>query len=603
MFKLLRSKAKIFYWVIAGSFILFLFLGGMTGRGCQAPGTSNLEPGVIGTVSGNQISGQQYDFAVRQQIAQMRQQSNNQPMTSNQYEIARQRAWDALVQSLIVDQAIAERGINVSDEEILDAFRNNPPPELLNQYRDENGQVNMDAYYAALANPNNDWTAAEAYIRETIPRQKLTDEIAAGAFVAELEVREEFIRQTGRAVAEYMGVLFADVGADYEPSEEDILAWYNSHSDEYQAAEQAQVKVVRFAKVASEADEAEVLQDINVLRDLITSGRQEFSIVASENSEDATSAIRGGDLGRFGRDRMVDAFSDVAFELPIGELSQPVKTQFGYHLIEVTEREVDETSGEVYEITARHILLKIKPGPSTLDIIQESASAFADRVDGNNFVTTAEAEALDLVSPGAFPAGRDIPSIANSLQGSAWAFQAEVGDVSQVFENDDAFYIVLNESQVPAGTRPLEDVRGQVTLGLRNEHNLELAKAKLQPAVAEVQQGGTLADVAATATLTRAVTDTFTANGNVDGVGYGTDFNMEVIRGTVGELLPEIETLRGVFAAVPLWVDEIDQANFDQRASGIRTALQQRAQGEVINEWFTVQMESADIVDQRYRTN
>lgn len=603
MFKLLRSKAKIFYWIIAGSFILFLFLGGMTGRGCQAPGTSNLEPGVIGSVNGSQITGQQYDFAVRQQAAQMRQQSNNQALTSNQYQIARQRAWDTLVQNAIVKQAIEKRGITVSDEEILNTFRNNPPPELLNQYRDENGRVDMDAYYSALANPNNDWTAAEAYIRDTIPRQKLTDEIAAGAFVTELEVREEYIRQTGRAVAEYIGVLFSDVGADYEPSEEDILAWYDSHSDEYQAAEQAQVKVVQFAKTASDADEAEVLQDINDLRDLITSGRQEFAIVASQNSEDAISSNRGGDLGRFGRDRMVDAFSDVAFNLPVGELSEPVKTKFGYHLIEVTERDVDKTTGEVYDITARHILLKITPGPRTLDIIQDSAISFRDRVDDKSFLSTAEAEAMDLISPSAFPAGRDIPSIANSFQGSAWAFQANAGQVSPVFENDDMFYVVLCEAALPAGTRPLEEVRGQVTLGLRNEHNLALATAKLAPALAEVQQGGDMAEVAVTAELAHAITDTFTANGNVDGVGYGTDFNMAVIRGTVGEMLPEIETLRGVFAAVPLWVNELDQANFDQRSSGIRNALQQRAQGELINDWFTEQAESAEIVDQRYRTN
>ncbi len=97
-------------------------------------------------------------------------------MTSNQYEIARQRAWDALVQNIVVEQAIAERGLTVSDEEVLNTFRNSPPPELLNQFRDESGQVNMDAYFAALADPANDWTSAEVYIRNLIPRQKLNDE-------------------------------------------------------------------------------------------------------------------------------------------------------------------------------------------------------------------------------------------------------------------------------------------------------------------------------------------------------------------------------------------------------------------------------------------
>jgi len=519
MFKLLRQKAKIFYWIIAGSFILFLFLGGMTGRGCQAPGTVNLDPGVIGSVNGDQVTGQEYDFAVRQQINQMRNQNNSQPMTANQFEIARQRAWDSLVQNLIIEQAISERDISVSDEELLNTFRNSPPPELLNQYRDESGNINMDAYQTALADPSNDWSAAEFYIRNLILRQKLNDEIAAGAFTTELAMREEYIRQTGRAVAEYMGALFTDVGADYEPSEAEVLAWYESHSDDYQGAEQAQVQVVKFSKRASEADNADVLQDINALRELIVSGEQDFATVAGANSEDANTSIRGGDLGRFGRDRMVDAFSEVAFDLPVGELSQPVKTKFGFHLIEVTERDTDAETGEVYEITARHILLKIKPGPDTLDMIQASATSFIERVDGGSFVTTAEAEAMDLISPAAFPAGRDIPTITNSLQGSAWAFQATQGDVSSLFETDEIYYIVLTGAPILAGTRELEDVRGQVTLAVRNDYNLAAAKEKIAPAVAQVQQGGDLAEVAAEAGLSHAITDTFTANGNVDGVG------------------------------------------------------------------------------------
>ena len=62
MFKILRSKAKVFYWVIAASFVLFLGLGGMTGRGCQAPGSGSYESGVVGSVNGKPISAQDYDF-------------------------------------------------------------------------------------------------------------------------------------------------------------------------------------------------------------------------------------------------------------------------------------------------------------------------------------------------------------------------------------------------------------------------------------------------------------------------------------------------------------------------------------------------------------
>ena len=206
-----------------------------------------------------------------------------------------------------------------------------------------------------------------------------------------------------------------------------------------------------------------------------------------------------------------------------------------------------------------------------------------------------------MVSPPTFVAGRDIPTIAMSLQGSNWFFGAESGDVSPVFENNDFCYVVLAEDQIPAGLRSLDEVRGQVTLAVRKDHNLTAAKANLAPAVGEVQMGKTMAEVAQNLGLAHATTDTFTANGNVDGVGYGTEFNMDVIRGAVGELLPEIETLRGVFAATPLWISAVDQDDYDLRSTGIHAALLQRAQGEVINDWFERQMAEAKIVDFRQR--
>ncbi len=602
MFKILRQKAKLFYWVIAASFILFLFLGGMTtGRGCQGSGSMGLEPGVIGTVNGDQITSQQYEFARRQQIAQMRQQNGNQDLNANQYAAASAQAWDALVRNVLIEQAVANHDIEVSDAEVLEVFQTNPPAEILEQFRTPEGIVDMNAYYAALQNPENDWTSAEQYIRSLLPRQKLNDEVAGGAMVSDVEVREEFIRQTGKATAEYMGVLFTDVGADYEPTEAELTAWYDSHQDEYQGEIQGQAKVVQFAKKASEQDSADVLSFIQEIREDILSGRVDFATAASDNSEDQGSAIRGGDLGRFDRNRMVAAFTDVAFSLDVGEVSEPVLTKFGYHLIEVTEQDVDQNTGEVYEVTARHILLKVTPGPATLDLIREAAENFRSRVNGSSFATTAEAEAMTMVSPPAFVAGRDIPTIAMSLQGSNWFFGADSGDISPVFENNDFCYVVLAEDQIPAGLRSLDEVRGQVTLAVRKDHNLTAAKAKLAPAVGEVQMGKTMAEVALSVGLAHATTDTFTANGNVDGVGYGTDFNMDIIRGTVGELLPEIETLRGVFAATPLWISAVDQDDYNLRSTGIHAALLQRAQGEVINDWFDTQMAEAEIVDFRQR--
>ena len=131
MFKFLRSQAKVFYWVIAATFILFLFLGGMTTRGCNAPGTRRAEPGVVGYVNGERITSQQYQNAVAMQLNQMQQQGQAREIDANQRALAQQQAWDSLVYQTLFMQEIRARGLTATDEEILAVFRDSPPPELL----------------------------------------------------------------------------------------------------------------------------------------------------------------------------------------------------------------------------------------------------------------------------------------------------------------------------------------------------------------------------------------------------------------------------------------------------------------------------------------
>jgi parvulin-like peptidyl-prolyl isomerase len=600
MFKFLRSQAKVFYWVIAATFILFLFLGGMTGRGCQAPGTKKLQAGVIGTVNGTDISGQQYDYAVRQQRAQMRQQAQNRELNSNQIATASQQAWDSLVQAAIFQQAIDEMGITVSDEEVLAVFETSPPPELLAQYRDENGNVDMDRYFADLQNPAVDWSQQEAYIRAILPWQKLTETVAADAVVTDEEVREEYSRQTGQAIAEYIAVVFADLEGEFEASEAEINDWYQAHPDDFQTPAKARCQVITFAKEPSDLDYEEILEFILEIREEIVSGSRDFENAAGEYSDDPGSGSIGGDLGWFDRTRMVEPFTEVAFNLPVGEISQPVKTKFGYHLIEVLEQTTDQDTGELIQVNARHILLEVNPGPDTLDLLRDAAEEVRARVDASNFATTAEAEALDLLSPAPFFKGRDIPGLPLSLSAANWVFNVPSGQVSPLFENKDNIYIVLAGDMIPEGLAPLEEVTSRVALAVKKDRQLATARENLNPAVGEIQMGRTMAEAAGTAGLLHAVTDTFTVNGNVPDVGYGTEFNKLAINGTVGTLIPEVETIRGIYALTPLWTKPFDQADFDLRRAGIQGALLARTQNKVVEEWYTARLEEAEIVDLRY---
>jgi len=168
-----------------------------------------------------------------------------------------------------------------------------------------------------------------------------------------------------------------------------------------------------------------------------------------------------------------------------------------------------------------------------------------------------------------------------------------------VLENSDSFYLVLAGGVTPAGPAPLESVRSQISVELKREHNRELAAAQLSPAVGKVQLGQSMVEVAAELGLTHAITDTFTVTSNVADVGYGTAFNEVALSAPVGQLLPEVATLRGIYAVRPIWQQPIAEDDFEARRDGIHASLLARKQNALLNGWFETKLAAADIVDLR----
>lgn len=131
-----------------------------------------------------------------------------------------------------------------------------------------------------------------------------------------------------------------------KPSGEQIDAWYAAHKRDYENATARHI-LIRFqgSRVPlkpgqKDLTDPEALAKTTALRDRLVKG-EDFAALAKSESDDTGSGAQGGDLGSFNHGRMVPVFEDAAFSLPIGEISQPVKSPFGYHLIQVQARGVD----------------------------------------------------------------------------------------------------------------------------------------------------------------------------------------------------------------------------------------------------------------------
>jgi len=141
-----------------------------------------------------------------------------------------------------------------------------------------------------------------------------------------------------------MALAQAYVDAKIKPTvkvtEEDAREYYISHPQDFQVPEQIHARhiLIEVPEGADEATEEAARKEAELVHERVTTGGEDFATVAREHSDDRNTAAEGGDLGKFSADQMVKPFSDAAFALEPGEISDVVRTKFGYHIIEVEEK-------------------------------------------------------------------------------------------------------------------------------------------------------------------------------------------------------------------------------------------------------------------------
>jgi len=561
--------------------------------------SNNNEISSIGSINGIKISGQEWQFYYQNYINRWKQQSQGQPLTANQYVQAGEAVWEGLLRNKLEQIEIEARGLAITDAELKDILVNSPPPELLQQYIDEEGNIDMDRYYSDLHNPEHDWSGVENYIRESTPRTRLMQEISADATVSDEEVLAEYNKQNSRAVAEYVGVLNSSITIEEEPGDAELNAWLNSNPDNFSDPEKVRLEYVKFPKTISEQDEIDVKALAMETLAEITSGVLSFEEAAAIYS-DGPSGESGGDLGTFDRTRMVQPFTDATFALPIGQISEPVRTDFGFHLIEVLEQFKND-EGEIEEVHARHILFEIGVSQETLNEIYDTADLFVEAARNDGFAhAAAEADSMEIISPKPVRSGWDIPGFRNTAYGTRFAFWASADEISEVYETETDYYVVHVLEHLPEGVANLEDVRAQVVRAVNDATKAELAAKKLDPVIAAIQSGKSFAEAAEEFGVTYALTDTFTATGNIIDVGYNTDFNKMALEAEVGELVTDVTTNRGVFALSVTWSEPFDEVLYAVEKEKVRNNLLATAQQEIIEKWYEAQIDDADIKDNRF---
>jgi len=314
------------------------------------------------------------------------------------------------------------------------------------------------------------------------------------------------------------------------------------------------------------------------LRDSLVRGA-DFAEVAKRESADSASRTQGGELGTFGKGQMVPAFERAAFSLPIGQISEPVITPFGAHLVRVERRTADS-------VTARHILVSFERTGARLDTLESRADSL-DRIGSEQ--TTAGA--LDSVARVMHLGVNTAPPVTPNrplLLGryvvpdvSVWAFEARPGETSPVIENLGAYYVFRLDSVHAEGVPPLAMLEPQLRTAVMREKKRAAAEAIAREAGARMGRGGTMDQVAQQLRLPVEAIGPFTRTATVRLLGVASAAVGSAFRLRVGErsgLLGNdegfffIEAQRLVRADSAAWAGQKDQ----QRIEVLRAARQLR---------------------------
>lgn len=593
MMRQMRENTKWIMLVTALAFVaLMVFEWGMDMTGQSAGGM-----GEIGRVDGSPVYYEDYMNAYRSLYDQVQRNQGEAPITSQQNREIEDAAFDQVVNQILIQQELERRGIQVSDEELRQAARFSPPPEFAQDPTFQtDGRFDRSKYEAFLASADENFLLSlEAYYRDVIPRSKLLQQVSAGVYVSDAELWRRFRDRNETVEVRYIPLDPATRIPDEEVAltEAEIEAYYRDNQEQFEEPARAQVRVTVLSKTPTPADTAASRDEARALLEELEAGA-DFGELARLESTDAGTAADGGALGVFPRGQNVPAFDSAVFEARPGQLVGPVETPFGFHLIDVQERWGQDSA------QARHILIPI-------DRTDDSEIALLNRADslenlGERMALEdaaaelgLEVETTELTSQFAFVAGAGQVS-----EGADWAFEeAEVGDVSPVFETPQAFYSLELVSRSPAGVLPLSAARPAIEQTLYFEKKQARVTEEGRPLVEQIRGGEPLPNVAADAGLQVRGAGPFARGEFVPGLGrynaaIGAAFGLEV-----GQVSDVVTTPANAFIVELMARNPADSLAWVEQKGQQRAQLLPQLRQERLEAWLEGLRENARVVDRR----
>ena len=496
MLRQMRDR-KVISVIIGLSIVAFVglmvFAWGMDITGASGAAATG---GELGRVNGDPITSEEWNLAYRNLFEQQQRQQPGQPVNAALSRQIEEAAWEQLITQKLVSQELRRRNIDVTEAEIRQAARYAPPPEFMNNAMFQtNGQFDQSKYAAFLSSQsvdNNMLMQLEAYYRDVIPRSKLFYQVTSGTYMPDSELWRIFRDARETATVKFIAIdpdlVVPD--ASVTVAERDIERYYKEHREEFKRPASAKIRYVTISRAPTAADSTATLARVQRVRQAALT---DFAKTASTESADSASRARGGSLGKMRRGGTTPAFDQAAFSLAVGTVSEPVLTQFGYHIIKVNSREGDE-------VDVSHILIPVERDQANEDRLLDMADSLETL--GENMKLAQVAQRMNLrVRDGEIDDKAPFLAPVGAADDAAqWAFREnpEIGEVSPVFETPNAYYMVELVSRVDEGIPDVKQVSTEIERTLKLQKKVEQAKPFARNILDRIR-GGQSIDAAAAA--------------------------------------------------------------------------------------------------------
>ena len=502
--------------VICGAMVITFIPGGLTSELTGAPGK-----GIVAKVDGGDITVDE----VRQNARQMLQQQMPQGSTANMSVLLpffAQRAAEQLItrQALIVEAG--RMGFRVTPEEIKEDIQHGRYAATFFP----GGNFIGEQEYEGLLERNNLTPAKfeKEVVGDGILLGKLQAFISGSASVSEADVRDQFIKQNSKVKFDYAVLKQDDIKKGLHPTEEELKAYYESHKasytnsvpekrkikyavidtnkleagvtvtqddlrsyyeqhrDQYKTPEQVKVSHILIKTPLpgpdNKVDEKGVAEAQHRAEDLLKQVKSgsNFEDLAKKYSEDPGSAKQGGSLGWIGRGQTVPEFEKAAFSLPKGQMSDLVKSSYGFHIIRVDDKQeahaksLDEVKSEIEPIV-KHQLADQAAQKKAGELLKQARSQGMD--------AAAAAAGVPAVTSDFFTRRDLLPGLgpASQLMDTVFAAQDNTYDVGSATTGLVVFQLLGIK---PTSTPTFEEAHSRVEEEFKNERSGTLLAQKAQ---------------------------------------------------------------------------------------------------------------------------